>query len=965
MTGTADKRLFLIDAYAMIFRGYYALIRNPRLTSKGLDTSAIFGFTNSLIELIRREKPTHLAVVFDVGKENVRTADFTEYKANRSETPEAIKIAVPYIHRILEAMHIPILGVEGYEADDVIGTIACKAENEGYTTYMVTPDKDFAQLVTDKIKIYKPGLKGGDVEILGVDEIKAKYEIENPKQVIDFLAMMGDAVDNIPGLEGVGEKTAMKFLKEFGSIENLLANTDQLKGKLKEKIENSAERGILSKKLATIICDVPIEFHQEQYDLETPDFDKVREVFDEIEFRRLYENLFRAFSASPQIASAISPEGESNSNNEPQNSEKNNSTNSISDVSPFGGKGAGSGAVQLDLFADYEQLDHATSSKTTIEQNDHLYQYIDSPKAQKILVENLLKQKTVCFDTETTSLNELEAELVGMSFSYKKGLAYYIPLSEKREEVLETLEIFRPFFEKEDILKVAHNLKFDYKVLHQYGIEVKGAIFDTMIAHYLLNPDGRHGMDYLSEVYLNYKPVSIETLIGKKGKNQGNFRDVELSAATQYAAEDADITFQLYELFAPQLKKENLEDLFYKIEIPLMRVLAKMELAGISLDEKWLAQESIDLENDLKNLESKIFELSEEEFNMNSPRQLGEILFEKLKLDPKAKKTKTGQYATSEDILQKLSSKHEIIQHILEYRTYQKLKSTYVDALPEQIDKTDNRVHTNFSQTTAATGRLASVNPNLQNIPIRTLRGQQIRGAFVAGEGKKLISADYSQIELRLIAEISGEENMIKAFQNGEDIHASTASKLFKIPLEEVTKNQRSQAKTVNFGIIYGQGAFALAEQTGLSRTEAKQLIDSYYETYPKLKEFMAEQVKKARELGYVETILGRKRHLKDINSNNFVVRGHAERNAINAPIQGSAADIIKIAMINIDEKISTQNLETKMLLQVHDELIFETPISEVEMASKLIKTEMESAVKTNVPLVVEVGVGDNWLEAH
>lgn len=965
MTGTADKRLFLIDAYAMIFRGYYALIRNPRLTSKGLDTSAIFGFTNSLIELIRREKPTHLAVVFDVGKENVRTADFTEYKANRSETPEAIKIAVPYIHRILEAMHIPILGVEGYEADDVIGTIACKAEKEDYTTFMVTPDKDFAQLVTDKIKIYKPGLKGGDVEILGVDEVKAKYEIENPKQVIDFLAMMGDAVDNIPGLEGVGEKTAMKFLKEFGSIENLLANTDQLKGKLKEKIENSAERGILSKKLATIICDVPVEFHQEQYDLETPDFDKVREVFDEIEFRRLYENLYRAFSTSP-----LSPEGENGSNNEPQNSEKNNSeknnsTNSISDASPFGGKGAGSGAFIGDLFSDYEQLDHATSSKTTIEQNDHLYQYIDTSKAQKILVENLLKQRTVCFDTETTSLNELEAELVGMSFSYKKGLAYYIPLSEKREKVLETLEIFRPFFEKEDILKVAHNLKFDYKVLNQYGIEVKGAIFDTMIAHYLLNPDGRHGMDYLSEVYLNYKPVSIETLIGKKGKNQGNFRDVELSAATQYAAEDADITFQLYELFAPQLKKEKLENLFYKIEIPLMRVLAKMELAGISLDEKWLAQESIDLENDLKNLEAKIFELSEEEFNMNSPKQLGEILFEKLKLDPKAKKTKTGQYATSEDILQKLSSKHEIIKHILEYRTYQKLKSTYVDALPSQIDETDNRVHTNFSQTTAATGRLASVNPNLQNIPIRTLRGQQIRGAFVAGEGKKLISADYSQIELRLIAEISGEENMIKAFQNGEDIHASTASKLFKIPLDEVTKTQRSQAKTVNFGIIYGQGAFALAEQTGLSRTEAKQLIDSYYETYPKLKEFMAEQVKKARELGYVETLLGRKRHLKDINSNNFVVRGHAERNAINAPIQGSAADIIKIAMIHIDEKISGQNLETKMLLQVHDELIFETPISEVETASKLIKTEMESAVETNVPLVVEVGVGDNWLEAH
>ena len=944
----SDKRLFLIDAYAMIFRGYYALIRNPRLTSKGFDTSAIFGFTNSLIELIRREKPTHLAVVFDVGKENVRTADFTEYKANRSDTPEAIKNAVPYIHRILEAMHIPILGVEGYEADDVIGTIANKAEKEGYTTFMVTPDKDFAQLVTDKIKIYKPGLKGGDVEILGVEEVKAKYEIEDPKQVIDFLAMMGDAVDNIPGLEGVGEKTAMKFLKEFGSIENLLANTSQLKGKLKEKVENSAERGILSKKLATIICDVPVEFHQEQYDLDIPDFEKVREIFDEIEFRRLYENLYRAFHHEQ---SAISNQQSANESDSKPVSQKAES-----------GK---QNALQLDLFADFEALEQSTSTTLNIETTDKMYQYIDTEKAQRILVKNLLAQKAVCFDTETTSLNEMETELIGMSFCYRKGLAYYIPISENQEEAKKTLEIFRPFFEKKEILKIAHNLKFDYKVLKHYGLEVEGAIFDTMIAHYLLNPDGRHGMDYLSEIYLNYKPVSIESLIGKKGKNQGTLRDVSLEEQTNYAAEDADVTFQLYEIFAPQLKKEGVEDLFYHIEMPLMRVLAKMEFAGISLDENWLIQESKDLENDLKNLETKIFELCGEEFNMNSPKQLGEILFEKLKLDPKAKKTKTGQYATSEDILQKLASKHEIIQYILEYRTYQKLKSTYVDALPNQIDKDTKRVHTNFSQTTAATGRLASLNPNLQNIPIRTLRGQQIRGAFVADEGNKLISADYSQIELRLIAEISGEENMIKAFQNGEDIHASTAAKLFKIPIEEVTKTQRSQAKTVNFGIIYGQGAFALAEQTGLSRTEAKQLIDSYYETYPKLKEFMAEQVAKARKLGYVETILGRKRHLQDINSNNFVVKGHAERNAVNAPIQGSAADIIKLAMIKIQEVLEQEHLKTKMLLQVHDELVFEAPENEVETAKKLIKENMENAYKTEVPLLVEVGVGKNWLEAH
>ena len=948
MSENNDKRLFLIDAYAMIFRGYYALIRSPRITSTGIDTSAIFGFTNSLIELIRREKPSHLAVVFDVGQASVRTADFAEYKANRSETPEAIKLAIPYIHRILEAMHVPILGVEGYEADDVIGTIACKAEKEGYTTFMVTPDKDFAQLVTDKIKIYKPGLKGAEFEILGVAEVLEKYEINDPKQVIDYLAMMGDAVDNIPGLEGVGEKTAKKFLKQYGSIENLLANTHEITGKLKEKVENSAERGILSKKLATIICDVPIEFHQEQYDLETPDFEKAKVVFEEIEFRRLYENLYRAFHGQ----AVISNEQSANEHSTKQETSKPESQNSAH-------------GTQLDLFATYEELDHATSSKSNISENDHLYQYIDTPKAQKILVQNLLQQKAVCFDTETTSLNELEAELVGMSFSYKKGLAYYIPLSENREEVLETLEIFKPFFEKKDIVKIAHNLKFDYKILKQYNVNIEGAMFDTMIAHYLLNPDGRHGMDYLSEMYLNYIPVSIERIKKKKGKNQGTFRDADLLTQTEYAAEDADVTFQLYELFAPQLKKENLEDLFFKVEMPLMEVLAKMELEGVSLDKNWLEKESIDLENDLRNLEKTIFEISGEEFNMNSPKQLGEILFEKMQLDPKAKKTKTGQYATSEDVLQKLSGKHEIIKHILEYRTYQKLKSTYVDALPLQIDKTDNRVHTNFSQTTAATGRLASVNPNLQNIPIRTLRGQQIRGAFVANPGNKIISADYSQIELRLIAEISNEENMIKAFQDGEDIHVSTASKLFNIPLEEVTKTQRSQAKTVNFGILYGQGAFALGEQTGLSRTEAKEMIASYYETYPKLKKFMADQVTKAQDLGYVETILNRKRHLKDINSANFVVKAHAERNAVNAPIQGSAADVIKLAMIKIDQKLTEQNLKTKMLLQVHDELLFEAPIDEVESAKILIKTEMENAFETKVPLLVEVGVGDNWLEAH
>ena len=940
-----DKRLYLIDAYAMIFRGYFAFIKNPRITTKGINTSAIFGFTNSLIELIKRDRPTHLAVVFDVGRTNVRHDDYAEYKANRLETPEPILLAKPFINDILNAMHIPILGVEGYEADDVIGTIACKAEKQGYNVFMVTPDKDFAQLVTDKIKIYKPSMKGSDIEILGVEEIKAKYEINDPKQIIDYLGMMGDAVDNIPGLDGVGDKTARKFIQEFGSMENLLANTHTLKGKMKEKVEASAERGLMSKKLATIICDAPIEFIEEQYDLDMPDFEKVKEIFDELEFRRLYENLYRAFSNKEYVEELMEVEN------------------------PNGGKVETSNAPNkngmMDMFATFEQLDQATTTKSNIEGNDHLYQYINEPKAQRILLNNLLRQNAVCFDTETTSLNELEAELIGMSFSYKKGLAYYIPISENREEAQETIELFRPFFEAEGVLKIAHNLKYDAKVLQNYNIDVKGKIFDTMIAHYLLNPDGRHGMDYLSEMYLDYKPVSIESLIGKKGKNQLTLREIDLETQTAYAAEDADVTFQLYELFAPQLVKENLEELFYNVEMPLMRVLAKIELTGVKLDNNWLAQESIDLENDLRVLESKIFELSGENFNMNSPKQLGEILFDKMQLDPKAKKTKTGQYATSEDVLQKLSSKHEIIASILEYRTLQKLKSTYVDALPSQIDKKDERVHTTFAQTVAATGRLASVNPNLQNIPIRTLRGQQIRGAFVADEGKKIISADYSQIELRLIAEISGEQNMIAAFQNGEDIHVSTAAKLFDIPLEEVTKTQRGQAKTVNFGIIYGQGAFALAEQTGLSRTEAKKMIDSYYESYPRLKEYMAEQVKKAQDLGYVQTILGRKRHLKDINSSNFVVKAHAERNAVNAPIQGSAADIIKLAMIKIDEELETQNLETKMLLQVHDELLFEAPIKEVDVAMSLIKKEMESAFVTTVPLLVEVGVGNNWLEAH
>lgn len=925
-----DKRLYLIDAYAMIFRGYYALIRTPRRTSTGIDTSAIFGFTNSLIELIRREHPSHLAVVFDVGEATMRLGDFAEYKANRSETPEAIKLAIPYIHRILEAMHIPILGVPGYEADDVIGSLSCQGEKAGYDVFMVTPDKDFAQLVTDKVKIYKPSNKGSDIEILGVEEVKAKYQVQHPKQVIDILAMMGDAVDNIPGLEGVGEKTAKKFIKEYGSIENLLANTHTLKGKLREKVENSADRGILSKKLATILCDAPIDFHEDKFRVETPDFEKVKEVFDEIEFRRLYENLQRLFNPSeaPALSSKELPDR------------------------------------PLDLFSDFDALEEKPSEKLRNQKESHkLYQMLTEPRMMNVLVRNLCQKQAVAFDTETTSLNDLEAQLVGMSFCYQKDFAYYVPVNQ--ENLSEIIEIFRPFFESETVMKIAHNLKFDFKILLNAGIELKGPCFDTMIAHYLLHPEGRHGMDYLSELYLKYTPISLESLIGKKGKNQLRFERLSLEVQTQYAAEDADITFQLYEIFSPQLLEQGLAKIFNEIEMPLVKVLARMERAGIRLDTDWLKKESKELENDLHNLEKNIYELAGKEFNINSPKQLGEILFDELKLDAKAKKTKTGQYSTSEDILQNLLDKHPIIAHILQYRTYQKLKSTYVDALPTQIESTTGRVHTNFAQTVAATGRLSSLNPNLQNIPIRTPRGQQIRGAFIPEEGWTLISADYSQIELRLIAQMSQETQMIQAFRGGEDIHTSTAAKVFNIPIQEVTKTQRSQAKTVNFGIIYGVSAYGLARQTDLSRVQAGEMIKAYFQTYPQLKSYMHHQVEEAREKGYVETLLGRRRYLPDINSANFTVKGHAERNAVNAPIQGTAADVIKLAMIRIDQRLRDEGWRMRMLLQVHDELVFECPPEELEKATQLIQHEMQNALQMDVPLDVEVGKGKNWLEAH
>ncbi len=942
------KRLFLLYAYALIFRGYYAFIKNPRINSKGLDTSAILGFTNSLLDVIKRERPDHLAVCFDQGGSVDRLEIFPEYKANRDETPEAIKIAVPYIKKILEAMHIPILIKEGYEADDVIGTLAKQAEDEGYQTFMVTPDKDFAQLVSDNIFMYKPQF-GGGYETWGVEEVKKNFEIEHPEQVIDFLGMKGDAVDNIPGLPGVGDKTAKKFLAEYGSMEGLLANTDKLKGKMKEKVEANAEIGLLSKKLARIMTDVPVKFDEKDFELNHPDLKSVMEIFQELEFRRLSENIVKTFSAEEKTVAAT--------NGQPKTQPK-----------PATTKTAGAG--QFSLFgADGQEIaggEVIISGRQTVSNSPHFYQYIDNELAMQLFLDKLMKQAAVCFDTETTSIDPIAAELVGIAFSWEQGKGYYVPCPEKKEEALAVIEILRPFFEDENIQKIGQNLKYDIKVLRKYDLDVKGQLFDTMLAHYLINPDMRHNMDVLAETYLNYSTISIENLIGKKGKNQKSMRDVPIPEQTEYAVEDADITWRLKEHFEKELGEANIQKLFDEIEIPLLRVLADMELEGINLDKAFLQSLSKELDKDIKTLEQQIYISAGEEFNIASPRQLGEILFSKMKLIDNPKKTKTGQFSTAEDVLRSLAKDHKIIQDILDFRGLAKLKSTYVDALPTQVKESTGRVHTDYLQTVAATGRLASNNPNLQNIPIRTERGRLVRKAFIPRDKDHiLLAADYSQIELRIIAALSNEENMISAFMNGEDIHASTAAKVFGVPLKEVTREQRGNAKTVNFGIIYGVSAFGLSNQTDLSRSEARELIETYYETYPNLREFMTKQVAFARENGYVQTVLGRRRYLKDINSRNAVVRGAAERNAINAPIQGSAADIIKIAMIRINEKLQEENFKTKMLLQVHDELVFDAYKPELDKVSTLIKSEMESAYELAVPLVVDMDTGENWLEAH
>ena len=946
-----QKRVFLVDAYALIFRGYYAFIKNPRINSKGLDTSAIMGFMNSLLDVIKRERPDHLAVCFDKGGSVDRVEMFEAYKANRDETPEAIKIAVPYIQEILKAMHIPIMVKEGFEADDVIGTLSKQAEKEGYKTFMVTPDKDFAQLVSENIFMYKPRF-GGGYDIWGIPEVQEKFGVETPEQVIDFLGMMGDSADNIPGLPGVGEKTAKKFLAAYGSMENLLAHTHELKGKMKEKVEGAKDLGLLSKKLATIMLNVPVSFHAKDFELNQPNLEKVTELFNELEFRNLLVNFRRTFTADTDSSASNLPKD--SIEEKPKVAKKSVQNNTDGQFDLFATPGTGA-------ISDSEEM----SGFKTIKNTNHFYQHIDSPLSRKLFLKKLMQQRAVCFDTETTGLKALEVALIGIAFSYEAGKGYYVSFPTNQEETASILNEFRPFFES-DIEKIGHNLKYDIKVLSNYNIDVKGKLFDTMIAHYLINPDMRHNMDILSETYLNYQPVSITELIGKKGKNQLSMRAVPIADQTEYAVEDADITLQLKEHFSKELESGKLTELFNNVELPLVSVLTAMEIEGININVDFLKDLSITLTEDINRLEKEIYEQAGEEFNIASPKQLGIVLFENMELVKKPKKTKTGQYSTAEDVLSYLAKDHQIIKDVLKYRQYKKLQSTYVDALPNEVNPKTGRIHTQYMQAVAATGRLSSNNPNLQNIPIRTKRGQEVRKSFIPrDENHVLLAADYSQIELRIIAALSKEENMINAFKNGEDIHASTAARVFDVPLDEVTREQRSNAKTVNFGIIYGVSAFGLSNQTDLTRGEAKELIDTYYETYPKLKAFMSAQVDFARERGYVETILKRRRYLKDINSRNAMVRNGAERNAVNAPIQGSAADIIKLAMINIHKRFEEENFQSKMLLQVHDELVFDAHKEELEIIKPIIKFEMENAFKMTVPLDVEVGLGENWLEAH
>jgi DNA polymerase-1 len=927
-----DKKLFLLDAFALIYRAYFAFSKNPRVNSKGQNTSAAFGFTTALLDVLKKEKPSHIAVVFDApGGATNRQADYAEYKAHREEMPEDIRSMIDPIKEIVKAFKIPLLLKEGFEADDVIGTLAKVAEKEGFTTYMMTPDKDFAQLVSENTFMYKPGRGGKPAEIWDVDKVKEKFEVEDPIQVIDILGLWGDSADNIPGIPGIGEKTSKKLIQQYGSMENLFKNTDDLKGKQKENVINFEEQGRMSKMLATIITDVDVPFDPKDLTYCDPDKDKIKEIFTELEFKALAKRV-------------LGEEITITSNTSPKNDEG-----------------------QLDLFGTSNEVPESQDTEIkTLEDVETNYQFINNAEKRKALIDQLLKQPSVCFDTETSSLEARNADLVGIAFSFKKGAAFYVPFPAEFEATKKQLAEFEAFFTSEKIEKVAHNLKYDEQVINRYGFKVEGPVFDTMIAHYLLSPDGKHSMDVLSEYYLKYKPVSIESLIGKKGKNQKSMRDIPQEEIIDYACEDADITWQLKELFEPEIQKDHLKKLFYEIEMPLVHVLKSMEQEGINLDIESLKKFSEELGKSLNEIEEKVIELAGETFNLDSPKQLGVILFEKLEISKKAKKTKSGQYSTSEDTLQKHVNDHEIVPLILDYRSLRKLKNTYVDPLPALVDENDGRLHTHYMQTVAATGRLSSTNPNLQNIPIRTPKGREIRKAFVPkNEDYELLAADYSQIELRIIAALSGDENMIAAFKDGHDIHSATAAKVYGVAIDEVSRKQRSNAKAVNFGIIYGQSAFGLAQNLGISRKEAKSIIDSYFDQYPTIKKYMEQVKADAKEKGYVETIMKRRRYLPDITSNNAIVRGYAERNAINAPIQGSAADIIKIAMIAVYAKIKAEGLTSRMLLQVHDELVFDVVKSEKEQVAKIVKECMENAVQLEVPLDIEMEFAGNWLDAH
>lgn len=941
------KRLLLLDAYAIIYRAYYAFIRNPRINSKGLNTSAIFGFVNTLNDVIKRENPTHIAVAFDPPGPTFRHEAYEEYKAQREKTPEDIKKSVPIIKDIIKAYNIPILEVMGFEADDVIGTISMQAEKAGFEVLMVTPDKDYGQLVTDRVFIYRPKHTGG-YEKMGTEEVKKKFNLQSHKQVIDLLGLMGDASDNIPGCPGVGEKTAVKLLNEFGSIDELLTRTDELKGALKTKVEENKELIEFSRFLATIKTDVPIELDENELKIELPDEEKIREIFEELEFRTFLTRLGSGNVEKPKaVEKKASPDNQQMSlfgDNE-----------STSEKTP---------ALRPDFADKMEEISVNTNLKTILD-TEHNYQLINTKEKRADLISKLFTQKSVCFDTETTGVDVFTAEMVGLSFCFKKGEAYYVPLSENRNEAQATLKEFKAFFQNEQIEKIGQNLKFDLLMLAMYEIELKGKLFDTMIAHYLIQPELRHGMDYLAEIYLKYRTIHYEDLVGAKGKKQADIRTVDIHFLCDYAAEDADITFQLKSILEEELKKNDLEKLFYEIEMPLMQVLATMERTGVRIDSKALKQSSNVLTDEMLKYESEIHRMAGVEFNVSSAKQVGEILFDRMKIDEKAKKTKTGQYSTSEDVLEKLKSKHPIVGKILEYRGLKKLLSTYIDALPELINPKTGKVHTSYNQTVTSTGRLSSSNPNLQNIPIRDSQGKEIRRAFIPDENSIFLSADYSQIELRIMAHLSQDKNMLEAFNNGLDIHTATAAKIYKVSLDQVTSDMRRKAKTANFGIIYGISVFGLADRLNIPRGEAKELIDGYFMTYPSVRDYMDESIRHAKELGYVETLLGRKRFLNDINSQNSVVRGYAERNAINAPIQGTAADIIKIAMVRIQQRFNEENIQTKMIMQVHDELNFTVPENELEKVKKLVTQEMENAFALKVPLIADAGIGKNWLEAH